>query len=81
MVAMVVQEVEVKDQIELKRMEGVVMMPITNIAMLLVVEQKVVKEAKVDMVVTMEGLAIGEVEIQVPQYQVVVIHMFLQEEQ
>ena len=75
------QEVEVKDQIELKRMEGVVMMPITNIAMLLVVEQKVVKEAKVDMVVTMEGLAIGEVEIQVPQYQVIVIPMFLQEEQ
>tara|TARA_Y100000817_G_C16478762_1_gene377108 strand:+ start:115 stop:360 length:246 start_codon:yes stop_codon:yes gene_type:complete len=81
MVAMVVQEVEVKDQIELKRMEGVVIMPITNIAMLLVVEQKVVKEAKVDMVVTMEGLAIGEVEIQVPQYQVIVIPMFLQEEQ
>ena len=76
-----VQEVEVKDQIELKRMEGVVIMPITNIAMLLVVEQKVVKEAKVDMVVTMEGLAIGEVEIQVPQYQVIVIPMFLQEEQ
>ena len=67
MVAMVVKEVEVKDQIEVKRMEVKATMPITNIALLLVLEQKVVKELKVDMVVTMEGLELGEVEEQVPQ--------------
>ena len=57
----------VKDQIDFKRMEVKETLPIGKRVRKRVLEHKVVQETKVDMVVTMEGLAIGEVAKQVPQ--------------